>query len=161
MDDLALSCISAADEELAGHFAYELARDPSNAYAIATRLTYGDFSKALEMVNTWRNDAAFQVALREAQKAITALDMLRSKEEFALEVQDKMGAMTGKMWIEAAKFYADLRGFIKKEEVPTTLIQNVIQVPADMSLDEWERNASASQRKLQDEARVINGDSDV
>lgn len=159
MDVLALSCITSEDEELAGQYAFELARDPANAYAIAIRLTYGDFAKAMQMTTEWKNDAAFQSAVREAQKTLTKLDLLRTKEEFALEVQEKMGSMTGKLWIEAAKFYSELRGFVKKEEVPTTLIQNVIQVPQDTSLDEWERNASRKQRELQDEARVINGNS--
>lgn len=158
MDGLTLSCISEEDEELAGQFAYELARDPSNAYTIAQKLTFGDFSKSTIMVNVWRNDPAFQHALREAQKAITAFDLLKTKEEFALEVQEKMSGMAGKVWIEAAKFYSELRGFIKKEEVPTTFIQNVMQVPMTTSMDDWEKLASASQRKLQEEARVINGD---
>lgn len=158
MNELALSCIAPEDEELAGQFAYEIARDPSNSYAIAVRLTYGDVPKAIRMTTEWKNDAAFQAAVREAQQALTSFDLLRTKEEFALEVQEKMGAMQGKVWIEAAKFYADLRGFIKKEEVPTTFIQNVIQVPATQSADDWEKQAQAHQRQLQDEAKVINGD---
>ena len=158
MSELSLSCISAEDEELAGLYAYELARDPANAYPIAVRLTYGDYGKAFIMANQWKNDPAFQVALREATAALTKFDMLKNKDEFALEVQEKMGSMTGKLWLEAARFYADLRGFIKKEEVPTTLIQNVIQIPADATADDWEKKASRMQRELQEEAKVINGD---
>lgn len=154
-----LSVIPEEDEELAGQYAYELAKEPADPYPVAMRLVHGDLSKAAVMVNVWRQDPAFQQAVRDAQSAMTKFDRLHTKEDFSIEVQDRMKGMTGKVWIEAAKFYADLRGFIKKEEAPTTLIQNVITVPADSSFDDWEKVAAASQRKLQEEARVINGDS--
>lgn len=154
-----LSVISEEDEELAGQYAYELAKEPADPYPVALRLVHGDFSKAAVMVNSWRQDPEFQQALRDAQAAMTKFDRLHTKEDFAIEVQERMKGMSGKVWIEAAKFYADLRGFVKKEEVPTTLIQNVITVPADASFDDWERVAAAAQRKLQDEAKIINGDS--
>lgn len=159
METLVPSCIQPQDEELAGQFAYELARDPANAYPIALRLTFGDFNKAMEMANVWKNDPAFQQAVREAQMHMTKFDRLKTKEDFAYEVQEKMSGMSGKIWLETARFFAELRGFVKKDETPQTLIQNVMVVPAEKSVDEWEAEASARQRKLQDEAKIINGDS--
>lgn len=153
------SCIGEEDYELAGQYILELARDPANAYAIAMRLTFGDFGKANIMATAWRNDPEFQRLLREAQSNITAMDMLKTKEEFTQDVQDKMSGMSGKIWLETAKFFAELRGFIDKENNGPTFIQNVIQVPMDQGLDEWEKKAAASQRKLQNEARLINGHS--
>lgn len=156
-----ISCIPEEDYELAAQYAAELARDPTNAYGIAMRLTFGDFSKANMMATTWRGDAVFQKAVREAQSEMTKFDMMKTKDDFILEVQTKMSELNGKLWIETAKFYAELRGFIEKDGGGQTFIQNVIQVPAEVPLDEWERRAAASQAKLQSEAKLINDNTAV
>lgn len=156
MNELALSCIKPDDVDLAGEYAFALARDPANAYGVAMRLTFGDVSKATEMATLWRNDQLFQSAVREAMRNMDENDKLQTKEEFCVEVQEKLSQLSGKVWIEGAKFYAELRGFISKEQAPNTLIQNVIQLPADASADDWEKKAAAQQKKLQDEAKLIN-----
>lgn len=157
MNEMNFSCIAPEDEELAAQYAYELSRDPSNAYAIALRLTYADYGKAVIMSQQWTQDQSFKDALRGNAELLTTSDLLKTEEQFALEVQEKMGTLNGKLWLDCARLYADLRGFVKKEAQQQVFIQNVIEVPATPPLDDWEQEASKRQRQLQQEARTIDG----
>lgn len=153
-----ISCIAPEDEELAGQYIYEIAKDPANAYGIAMRLSCGDYHKATVMNTQWRADPHFQSALRDMQKNMTAGDRLMSKEELALAVQEKMTGLSQKLWLDAARFYADLQGYIKKDTINTNVTTNVMVVPADQDFSSWELSAVQQQQELKDAAKVIGSD---
>lgn len=141
-------------DDLLRQLAAAVIKNPTNREAAAIRICGGDLEKMQRLMHAATSTTFTELVLQYSNE-LSPDDHLKNKTEFSIEVQDKMSGMSGKLWLEAAKFYAQLRGFT--ETASTTVnVQNVITIPAaPATLDEWQNGAMQYSDHLQNEAKQI------
>lgn len=141
-------------DELLVQFAHDIIRNPHDRNGHAVRACDGDWGRATELMR-YAETPEFNTLLMKCKSTFTEMDRAYTKEQFLVNVQDKMNAFEGELWLKAAQFYAKLRGWTS-EQAMVQINNNVIAMPPSQNMNDWERGAVNHQKNLQDEARVIN-----
>lgn len=142
-------------DALVEELAHELVNNPTNRTNIALRICGGDFGMCQRLLER-ANHVSFAQRVIELQKTIPKTSRLKSKEDFALEVQDAMGDMKGELLLKTWQFYAKLMGYTTDTVSTTTTVQNVIMIPQGTSdPTEWSAGAAKHAKELKAEASVI------
>lgn len=141
-------------DELLMAFAKALIANPTNREHVALRIAGGDFDVMQRIMNSAQT-TQFTTIMMTLQRDMTLDDRLQSKEQFCLEVQDKISTFSGELWLKGAQFYASLMGFTK-ESINTSVIQNVIVVPSGaQNQDDWSKEAAKYATDLQAQAKTL------
>lgn len=163
MDTLQLTPDDGITDEMLADFARELVISPTNKNYVAARIAGGDFVQMSALLERADNPE-FKALVHRLNKETPDSHKLQSKEAFIVEVRDKMSGMHGKMWLDTAKFVAEMCGFIGSGNIGgASLTVNVMQVPATPHTQNeknvWEDRASSYAAQLVQEGKDLsNGD---
>lgn len=159
-NDLQLSD-SALTDELIEEFALAVLTAPSNRENVAWRLSGGSYATMNALLEAGQT-LEFTQLVQRLNKETPANKRLKSRDDFVLEVSDKLNEMNGELWLKTAQFYAKLRGFTE-DGININNTVNVMQVPTvpqtNAEKTVWESNASAYAKELQRQGGELdNGD---
>lgn len=160
-NDLQLSPRTITDE-LIEEFALAVLTAPSNRENVAWRISGGDYAVMNALLDAGQT-LEFTQLVQRLHKETPVSKRLKSRDDFVLEVSDKLNEMNGELWLKTAQFYAKLRGFTE-DGINVNNTINVVQVPTvpqtDVEKTVWETNAAAYARELQRQGGELdNGDS--
>ena len=143
------------EEDYKNAFALEFFRNPSDPFKIACALFPDNTSLALRVANEWPSDPFVLSCLD-----LLTVDAMPTEVDLCGEVWRKM-KMTydPKDFATLAKLYAEIRGFIKKQETAQVNVQvnNKVMVVKDHGTDEeWESKLVRQQTALANGSYSVN-----
>lgn len=131
-------------------------------YKAAFELCGDNTSMAIQIGSEWPNDPVVIDYKNEGLLRRDGTDDLPTKADLARLVWDRMQQpMTSdEDFVKLAKTYADVMGYIEKPDTQINVNQqrtvNVLRLPAQVSVDDFEVKALAQQRRLANDARKSN-----
>ena len=149
------SLVMQTEEDYKKAFASEYFKNPSDPFKIACVLFPDNTNLALRVANEWPSDS-FVLACLDAlsdNDMPTEVDLCRkvwNKMEFTSDAKD---------FATLAKLYAEIRGFIKKQESAQVNVQvnNKVMVVKDHGTDEqWESKLIRQQTALANGTYSVN-----
>lgn len=131
-------------------------------FKAAFQLFPNDTKLAIQVANEWPQDQIVVDFQNEKLLTRDTTDNLPTKADLARKVWDRMNEplTSDEDFVKMAKTYAEVMGYIEKPGTQVTLnqqrIYNVLRVPAQKSVDDFEKMALSQQRQLAEDARKSN-----
>lgn len=147
-------------DDIIHEYATHLVRDPHNRYAAALAVCNGDGLSADRLIRETSNNNEFTTLVFKLTQAAAPEDKVKKKEDFMQEVAHLYSNCKNEaVKLKAMEFYASMAGFVTEVQQQTNIQLNVMQVPAmPQTNDVWQSQAVNQQQALQDEASVIDAD---
>lgn len=134
-------------------FALALLKNPNDPFGAALKVFPRDTGYCLRIAQFWPNDEVVLAEQNRLQSENDEMHFLPGKAELARQVWNRVSAenVSHDDFVKLAKLYADVRGFIAKDQpqVSVNVDNRRVMVVKDLGSDEdWEAKAERQQREL-------------